>query len=79
MEGSCLYDCDDDPDSRKYIIRLNIDLSSDHVYETKYDVPKDVATKMLAGMFAHNLDEALYVTVTKDAVTMVELLGLQSI
>ena len=80
MEGSvCLYDCDDDPDNRKYIIRLNIDLSADNVCETKYDVPKDVATEMLAGMFAHNLDEALYVTVTKDAVTVVELFGLQSI
>ena len=78
-EGTCLYDCDDDPDNRKYVIRLNIDLSSDNVCETKYDVPKNVATEMLAGTFAHNLDEALYVTVTKDAVTVVELLGLQSI
>ena len=78
-EGTCPYDCDDDPDNRKYIIRLNIDLSSDNVCKTKYDVPKDIATEMLAGMFAHNLDEALYVTVTKDAVTVVELLGLQSI
>ena len=79
MEGTCLYDCDDDPDYRKYTIRLNVDLSSDNVCQTKYDVPKDVATEMLAVMFAHNLDEALYVTVTKDAVTVVELLGLQSI
>ena len=78
-EGTCPYNCDDDPDNRKYIIRLNIDLSSDNVCETKYDVPKDVATEMLAGMFVHNLGEALYVTVTKDAVTVVELLGLQSI
>ena len=79
MEGTCPYDCDDDHDNRKYIIRLNIDLPSDNVCETKYDVPKDVATEVLAGMFAHNLDKALYVTVTKDAVTVVELLGLQSI
>ena len=78
-KGTCPYDCDDDPDNRKYIIRLNIDLLSDNVCETKYDVPKNVATEMLAGMFAHNLDEALYVTVTKDAVTVVELLSLQSI
>ena len=78
-EGTCLYDCDDDPDNRKYIIRSIIDLSSDNVCETKYDVPKDVATEMIVGMFAHNLDEALYVTVTKDAVTVVELLRLQSI
>ena len=76
-EGICPFDCDDDPDNRKYIIRLNIE--SDNVCETKHDVPKDVATEMLAGMFAHNLDGALYVTVTKDAVTVVELLGLQSI
>ena len=53
---------------------MNIDLSADNVCETKYDVPKDVATEMLAGMFAHNLDKALYVTVTKDAVTVVQLL-----
>ena len=78
MEGTCPYDCDDDPDNRKYIIRLNIDLS-DHACQTKHDVPKDVATEMLAGMFAHNLDEVLYVTVTKDAVTVVELLGMQLI
>ena len=78
-DATCPYDCDDDPDNRKYIIRLNIDLSSDHACQTKYYVPKDVATEMLAGMFAHNLVKALYVTVTKDAVTVVEHLGMQSI